>query len=99
MSLVLCNVGSAGPRSRGGQSSSDQNCVNASSGSSGVRHGIGLHTSSSASALSRSAAGMHSSPSSSTLHRMTPGNDNNNNTNTKSNYNEADDPNQVTIYR
>lgn len=89
----MCNVGSAGPRSsRGGQSSSDQ---------SGGRHGIGLHTSSSASALSRAAhaAGMHASSSSSTLHRMAAGNDNNNNTNTKSHYNEADDPNQVTIYR
>ena len=99
MSLVLCNLGgSSAQRSRGGQSSSDQNCVNPSGGSGG-RHGHGLHTSSSASALSRSVAGMHSSPSSSTLHRVTTGNDNNNNTNTKSNYNEADDPNQVTIYR
>lgn len=103
MSLVLCNIGS-GPRSRPSQS--DQNCVNTSSvasgSGSGGRHAtpnaVNLPSSSSASALNRG-GGMHMSSSSSTLHPNTASNDNNNNTNTKSNYTEADDPNQVTIYR
>lgn len=99
MSLVLCNVGSTGLRSRGGSSSNqDQNCVNISglttrNSSSNI---VGMPSSS---VLNRNANGMHSSQSSSTLHQTTNGNDNNNNTNVKPNYNETDDPNQVTIYR
>ncbi|XP_031635878.1 voltage-gated potassium channel subunit beta-2-like isoform X2 [Contarinia nasturtii] len=97
MSLVLCNLGSSGPRSRGSNQSSDQNCV--STGMARNSSSSGLHTSSSASALHRSAGIMRNSPSSSALQQTTAGNDNNNNSNAKSNYNESDDPNQVTIYR
>ncbi|XP_055294848.1 voltage-gated potassium channel subunit beta-2-like isoform X2 [Sitodiplosis mosellana] len=102
MSLVLCNLGGpSGPR-RSNQSS-DQNCVTSSAAaaaaaSRNASNAANLPSSSSASALHRS-AGMHTSPSSSTLHQTTAGNDNNNNSNAKSNYNETDDPNQVTIYR
>lgn len=108
MSLVLCNIGH-GPRSRPTPSQSDQNCVNPSgasgsnaSGRRATTNAVHLPSSSSASALNRGTGGMHTmhtSPSSSTINHTTTGNDNNNNTNTKSNYNEADDPNQVTIYR
>lgn len=99
MSLVLCNLGSSGPR-RNNSNSSNSNEQNASASNSAMPRNstsssVAMPSSSSASALHRAA--MHTSQSSSTLNQTVAGNDKNNNTN--SNANDTDDANQVTIYR